>query len=160
MAKTTTRPKPDKRRIAELAIDKELSCREIAALTGVGKTRIAELIREVKENPDTILFTENKDKIFEGLQAKLINLADDNLLKTMLSKRGLTDVAILQDKIQVLRGQASEVTGVQIRVILDNLPAPAIDVTPQDGNAITADNTTSSVLDICNIDNIRSIRDK
>lgn len=152
--------KTDRKKIADLAINKDLSCREIAAITGMGKTRVAEIIQEVKVSNEFAEFQDNKDKVFENLQYRLINLADDDILKTMLSKRGFTDAAILQDKIQVLRGQASEVTGVQIRVILDNLPAPAIGVTPQDGNAITADSTTSSVLDICNIDNIRSIRDK
>lgn len=99
--------KPDKKHIANLAINHELSSRQIAALTGGGKTRIAEIIQEVKNDVEYQAFTANKDKVFENLQYKLINLADDDALKTMLSKRGMTDVAILEDKIRLLRGEST-----------------------------------------------------
>jgi transcriptional regulator with XRE-family HTH domain len=157
---TNRRAKADKNDVLALATGKPLTQEQIGKLVGLSQNRVSEILQDVKSNDAFKQFQSSKAEVLENLQYKLINLADDDLLKTMLSKRGFTDAAILQDKIQVLRGQASEVTGVQIRVILDNLPAPAIDVTPQDVNAITADNTTSSVLDICNIDNIRSIRDK
>jgi transposase len=153
------RKKTNDIKIKELAA-KGLTEREIAALTNTSKTTVHARLQAVKNSAEFRQFTDDKASILEALQYEIINSVDHEAIKTMISKRGLTDAAILQDKIQVLRGQASEVTGVQIRVILDNLPAPAIDVTPQGSNAITADNTTSSVLDICNIDNIRSIRDK
>ncbi len=123
----------DKHKITRLALEKNLSCHDIAKITGHGKTRISEIVAEVKSNPDIELFADNKDKVFEGLQAKLINLADDDLLKTMLSKRGMTDVAILQDKINLLRGQATEIHDVQIRhliasIVVDNpVDNPIID---------------------------------
>lgn len=101
--------KADKKQIAKLILDNKLTQEQTSQLTGISRSRISEIMSEVKSNPDQVLFTSNKDKVFEGLQAKLINLADDELLKTMLSKRGLTDVAILQDKISLIRGQATEI---------------------------------------------------
>jgi hypothetical protein len=119
---------PDKKQIENLAINHDLSCRQIAAITGAGKTRIAEIIQEVKKNPDILEFSSKKDAIFEGLQAKLINLADDDLLKTMLSKRGFTDVAILEDKIRNIRGLATSISEVDIRMIVASLPCNRPDV--------------------------------
>lgn len=101
--------KADKKQIAKLILDNKLTQEQTSQLTGISRSRISEIMSEVKSNPDQVLFTSNKDKVFEGLQAKLINLADDDLLKTMLSKRGFTDVAILQDKISLIRGQATEI---------------------------------------------------
>ena len=40
----------------------------------------------------------------------------------MLSKRGMTDVAILQDKIQQLRGQETPINLTQIRILIDQRP--------------------------------------
>lgn len=131
MPETTT---ADKKQIAKIAINHDLSCRQIAAITGIGKTRVAEIISEVKDSQDYKQFTGQKDKIFENLQYKLVNLADDELLKTMLSKRGFTDVAILQDKIQALRGEPVSVTEHQIRVILDGVVGKV-----EAGGAIEAD---------------------
>lgn len=103
----------DKKQIVQLGIDNQLPVRKIEQLTGVSKTRVAEIIADARTNPEYLEFTQNKDKVFEGLQQKLINLADDDLLKTMLSKRGLTDVGILEDKIRLIRGQATEITDVR-----------------------------------------------
>jgi len=111
----------DTKQIAKLILDNGLTQEQTSAITGVSRSRISEIMSEVKENPETILFQSNKDKIFEGLQAKLINLADDNLLKTMLSKRGFTDVAILQDKINLLRGEATSINLVDLRVLIANI---------------------------------------
>ena len=114
----------DKEKIVKLSTEKNMTCREIEAVTGVSKTKISEILQDVKGNPDTLLFRDNKADVFEGLQAKLINLADDELLKKMLSKRGFTDVGILNDKIRELRGEA----GVQVTVnvlhsLVEQLPA-------------------------------------
>jgi hypothetical protein len=108
----------DKHKITNLAINSNLSCRQISALTGVGKTKIAEIIQEAKENPDVTLFAQSKDKILEGLQRKLINLADDAALKTMLKKRGFTDLAILEDKIRLIRGQSTNNTLIDVRALI------------------------------------------
>ena len=116
--KQRTKRKLDKKTIANLAVNHDLSCRQIAAITGTGKTRVAEIIQDVKSNKDFIEFQTNKDKVFENLQYRLINLADDDLLKSMLNKRGFTDTAILQDKIQLLRGEATSIQAVDIRGLI------------------------------------------
>jgi len=100
---------------------KNMTEREISAITGIPKTTIHTQLQELAKSEAFQYFQNNKDKVFEGLQMKLINLADHDSLKTMLSKRGFTDVAILQDKIQLLRGQATSVSDVQIRVLIDNI---------------------------------------
>jgi protein-arginine kinase activator protein McsA len=120
---TKAKQKADKQTIANLAVNHDLSCRQIAAITGKGKTRVAEIIQDVKTNQDFTDFQTNKDKVFENLQYRLINLADDDLLKSMLNKRGFTDTAILQDKIQLLRGQATSISEVDIRHLIANVIA-------------------------------------
>jgi len=120
-AQTKKRGKPDKGLIADLALNKELSCRQIESITGLAKSRVAEIIQEVKSKQDFIDFQNNKDTVFENLQYRLINLADDDLLKSMLNKRGFTDVAILQDKISLLRGQATEIHDVNIRALIASI---------------------------------------
>ena len=116
------KPKADKNKIADLVINKGITQEEASKITGISRSRISEIITDVKNNTDIIALRENKDKVFEGLQAKLINLADDDLLKTMLSKRGLTDVGILEDKIRLIRGQATEIHDVQIRALVASIP--------------------------------------
>jgi predicted transcriptional regulator len=115
--KGTTRA--DKKKIADLVLNKRLSQGQAAKLSGLAQSRVSEIIQEVKKDPNLQLFCDNKDKVLEAFQLKLLNLADDSLLKTMLSKRGFTDVAILQDKIQLLRGQSVSIHDVNIRVLLD-----------------------------------------
>ena len=129
----TKRKKPTSKKLLELRTEKGLSEREIAALTGIPKTTIHTQLQELVNTTEYRDFQSNKDKVFEGLQLKLINLADHDLLKTMLSKRGMTDVAILQDKIQQLRGQETPVNLTQIRVLIDQRPqeaAQTVDVIP------------------------------
>jgi DNA-binding Lrp family transcriptional regulator len=119
---TKTR-KTDKKLIAELAAGKPLTQAQIGQLTNLSQNRVSEILQEVKNNQEFQQFTENKDKVFENLQYRLINLADDNLLKTMLSKRGFTDAAILEDKIRNIRGLATEVHDVQIRALIASIDA-------------------------------------
>ena len=130
--KPKKRQKLDKKKVAALVTDKGLSYQEAANILQCNKSRIGQIMQEVKANPDYQLFADNKDKVFEGIQARLVNLLDDETLKKWLERRGSTDLAILQDKIQALRGQPQGLTGVEIRIILDNLPQAPIDVTPQD----------------------------
>jgi hypothetical protein len=108
----------DRQAAIKAVIDNNLSYRQAETLTGVSKTRIHELVQEVKANPELTLFRDNKAGVFESLQAKLISLADDDLLKTMLSKRGFTDAAILEDKIRLIRGQATSISAVDIRQLI------------------------------------------
>ena len=127
------RKKTDKKKVADLVINKGLTQEQAGKIVNLSQNRISEIIKEVKENQNFLDFQNNKDKVFENLQYKLINLADDELLKTMLSKRGLTDAAILQDKIAQLRGQETPVNLTQIRILIDQRPqeaAQTVDVIP------------------------------
>ena len=131
-------PIVDKDRIIKLGTENSnLTVREIGQLTDTGKSRVAEIIREAKESPDMLLFQENKAEVFEGVQHRLLNLADDDLLKTMLSKRGMTDVGILEDKIRTIRGQAVAISEVNLRalgVLLDATPRPERATGPVDNS--------------------------
>ena len=113
-----TKPrKTDKKLIAELAAGKPLTQAQIGQLTNLSQNRVSEILQEVKNNQEFHQFTKNKDKVFENLQYRLINLADDNLLKTMLNKRGMTDVAILEDKIRLIRGESTANISYDAKVI-------------------------------------------
>ncbi len=52
------------------------------------------------------------------LQYQIANAVDHADIKTMLSKRGLTDLAILEDKIRLIRGQATSISAVDIRALI------------------------------------------
>lgn len=108
----------DKQAAIKAVIDNKLSYRQAETLTGVSKSRIHELVQDAKANPERILFRDNKAEILEGIQAKLINLADDETLKKMLERRGFTDAAILEDKIRLIRGQATSISAVDIRQLI------------------------------------------
>jgi predicted transcriptional regulator len=135
--KGTTRA--DKKKIADLVLNKRLSQGQAAKLSGLAQSRVSEIIQEVKKDPNLQLFCDNKDKVLEAFQLKLLNLADDSLLKTMLSKRGFTDVAILQDKIQLLRGQATEIVdykSLNLHSTLSEFKATMRALRPSDEDAI------------------------
>ena len=118
----------DRQAAIKAVIDNNLSYRQAETLTGVSKSKIHELIQEAKANPELILFRDNKAEILEGIQAKLINLADDETLKKMLERRGFTDAAILEDKIRLIRGQATSISAVDIRQLIASV---SVD-TPED----------------------------
>jgi hypothetical protein len=113
--------KPTAAKLLELRTEKGLTEREISKLTGTPKTTIHDQLQQLATTDEFRDFQTNKDKVFEGLQLKLINLADPDLLKSMLNKRGFTDVAILQDKISLLRGQATEIHDVNIRALIASI---------------------------------------
>lgn len=112
-----TLSRTDKIKAAKLAIKHDLSCVQAEKLTGISKSVIAEVLQAVKANPEIIEFSRNKDKVYEGLQAKLVNLVDDDALKTMLNKRGLTDLGILEDKIRLIRGESTANVAYDARTI-------------------------------------------
>lgn len=119
--KRSTKTSTKKQQIVKLA-NKGNTEREIAQLTGLSKTTVHTELQALKHDPDYLKFTENKAEVFEQLQYKLVNLADHDTLKTMLNKRGFTDVAILNDKIQALRGQASSISLQDIRILIETRP--------------------------------------
>ena len=106
--KTRKRTKsPSKQQITAMVLEAGLTQEQVAAQTGVCQQRVSQIIQEVKNDKNFLDFTKNKDKVFENLQYKIINLAGSEALKTMLNKRGFTDVAILEDKIRLIRGEST-----------------------------------------------------
>lgn len=107
VVKNTTTLSRDK--AVELAAEGKISQTEAGAMCGYSQQRISQLIRDYKSNTDTILFSNDKDKVFESLQAKIVNaVSDEDIKKASLSQK-IVATAVIQDKIQVMRGQATEI---------------------------------------------------
>jgi IS30 family transposase len=109
----------DTEKILKLASGTPLTTTEIADTLKQPRTTVYDEIQRLIKSEQLSMFTANKQKVFESLQLQLVNLADESALKTMLSKRGFTDVGILEDKIAMLSGKAVSVHDVQIRILLD-----------------------------------------
>ncbi len=116
--------------------NKGLTVREISTLTNIPKSTVHNKLQELKDDVDFISFKENKASVLEQMQFKLLNSVDTDLLKVMLSKRGMTDVAILEDKIRLIRGEATSISTIDIRAL-----GVLVNLTPQS-------NTDSSVIDV------------
>lgn len=123
-------------KIAQLAV-KGITEREIATLTNTPKTTVHQQIQKLKTDPNYMVFADNKAETLEQLQYKILNAVDHEAIKSMVNKRGVTDIAILQDKIQLLRGQLNTHSLTDIRVLIDMRPqvgGTVIDVTPGSEN--------------------------
>ena len=93
----------------QLAAEGSLTQEEAGRIAGCSHQRISQLIRESKQNQDTIIFSQQKDKVFEALQAKIIdNVSDEDIKKANLQQK-IWATGVIQDKIQTLRGQATEI---------------------------------------------------
>jgi len=87
---------------------KGLSSSEIGAIVGCSSQNVlARLAAEEIETLDN--FRDNKDTVFEHLQRKVVKTIGDDQLKSMSGLQLITGAAILQDKIQVIRGLSSEI---------------------------------------------------
>ena len=108
-------------------LNKGATEREIAAVTNLPKSTVHYKIQSLKKDPEFIHFKNNKADILEELQFKLASVVDHDLLKSMVSKRGMTDLAILEDKIRLMRGEATSITTIDIRAlgVMVNLNPPA-----------------------------------
>jgi predicted transcriptional regulator len=115
-----SRFKVDENKVKDLVINKGLSQDQAAKLVNCSQSTVSEIISRSKENTEYLLFAEHKDKVFEDIQLRLCKLADDAALKTMLSKRGMTDVGILEDKVRQIRGQATSTSDHEIRVLVQH----------------------------------------
>lgn len=133
MAKLDTKTKET---VKKLAQETNLTQRQIAKVAGCSKTSVFQQLQELTKSDTFTNFQRDKDKIYEALQMQMVQLADPETLKHIVKKRGFTDVAILQDKIALLRNQPTNITDYQIRVVLDAIPnqnKQLIDVTPVTG---------------------------
>jgi hypothetical protein len=62
-------------------------------------------------------FCNKKADVFEGLQEKIVNSIDNSKLKAMSAGTGITGLAILEDKIRLIRGQSTVNHGVSGQVL-------------------------------------------
>lgn len=107
--------------IADLALSKGLTQDQIAKLAGCSQQRISQLLRDVKTDPQTIAFRDNKADILESLQGKIINnISDDDLKKASLQQKIISS-SVLQDKIQQIRGVATSLSDNQINILVNNV---------------------------------------
>ena len=97
--------------------NKGLTQREMSELTGIPKSTIQYKLQSLKDDPEFTNFKKNKADVLEELQFKLASVVDHDLLKSMVSKRGMTDLAILEDKIRLMRGEATSITTIDIRAL-------------------------------------------
>ena len=108
----------DKNRVKQLAETQQLTQQEIAQVVGCGQASVSRTIAELRNDSELAEFRENKADVFESLQKEIIKAVDTDAIKTMISKRGLTDAAILEDKIRLIRGQATSISAVDIRQLI------------------------------------------
>ena len=102
--------------------------REIAVLTNLPKTTVHDKLQTLKNDPAFIEFKNNKADVLEEIQFKLASVVDHDLLKSMVSKRGMTDLAILEDKIRLMRGEATSITTIDIRALGIMVNATPMDI--------------------------------
>ena len=115
---TKTKPPLTKKQLMTLRCKKGLTEREIAAIAGKSKTRIHQQLQAFQNDPDFKDFQANKALYFENIQHELVKNADHDAIKTMLNKRGMTDAAILEDKIRLIRGQSTNNTLIDLRMLI------------------------------------------
>ena len=118
MASNKPVKKISRSKAVELAAKGLLTHEEAASLTDNCRQRISQLVQEYKDSPDFKLLTEKKDTVFESLQTKIIqNISQTDLVKANLQQK-IWSLGVLQDKVQVLRGQASSISEVDIRGVI------------------------------------------
>jgi DNA-binding XRE family transcriptional regulator len=107
--KTPRKGRINKAKVKELVIDKQLSQTDAATVIGCRPSRISQIMQEFKSNPEIVIFSQQKDKVFEGLQAQIINSIESEDIKKANLQQKIWATGVLQDKVQTLRGQATEI---------------------------------------------------
>ena len=87
---------------------KGLSHSEIGKVVGCSEQNVSKRIQSM-ELESLSNFRDNKDHVFEHLQRKIVKSIGDGQLNSMSGLQLITGAAILQDKIQVIRGLSSEI---------------------------------------------------
>ncbi len=95
---------------------KGLTLEEIGTLTGCTKQTVSERLQEANlEGLES--FREHKDIVLEHQQREIVKSLTGAKIKDMSGLQLITGAAILQDKIQVIRGQATEIIDHRIMVL-------------------------------------------
>lgn len=88
---------------------KGLSYTEIGALTGCSRENVCQRFRDA-DLEGLEVYSNHKDKVFEHKQREIAKTLTGDKLKGMSALQAITGMAILQDKIMVMRGQANNIT--------------------------------------------------
>lgn len=88
---------------------KGLSLTEIATLTGITKQTVSERLKDI-DLEGLEIYNNHKDKVFEHKQREIANSLTGSKINNMSALQAITGMAILQDKIMVMRGQANNIT--------------------------------------------------
>lgn len=108
-----------------------MSKTDVAREFGVTRHAIGKLIQRTQDNKTALdQYRDSKPEIFEQIQAELLSAVSTDNCKEAQSL--VTSAAILQDKIQVMRGQANNIVGIQDLRSLTQL----IDISPSIDNSI------------------------
>ena len=126
---------------------KGLSHAEIAKMVGCHPSNVgARLAEEELETLDN--FRDNKDSVMESIQRKALKNIGDAEIKRLNPLQRITAAAILQDKIQVIRGLSSEI--IDHRVLTLDLNKAIEQLRQEQGiDTIDVDNSVELVVDKC-----------
>jgi transcriptional regulator with XRE-family HTH domain len=98
----------DKTKVLELRL-KGLSYREIAQLVGCSKSNVEFIMKNHFPNLTNLRkYSENKAQILEALQQELVYQFDAEKQKKMTGRDLTWSIAVLEDKIRLIRGQSTE----------------------------------------------------
>jgi hypothetical protein len=87
---------------------RNLTYAEIASLTGCSKQNVSERLQEIDLDSLPNLQA-HKDKVLEAIQGQIIQNIDLREIKNAPFGTKMLGIGLLQDKIQTLRGQATEI---------------------------------------------------
>ena len=122
---------------------RNLTLQEIATLTGCSKENVCQRLRDADlDGLET--FREYKDVTLEHKQREIVKSLTDAKVKGMSGLQLITGAAILQDKIQVIRGLSSEI--VDHRVLTLDLNKAIEQLRQEQGSNTTDQN--EQIIDI------------
>ena len=126
---------------------KGLTLEEIGTLTGCTKQTVSERLQEANlEGLES--FREHKDIVLEHQQREIVKSLTGAKIKDMSGLQLITGAAILQDKIQVIRGQATEI--IDHRVLTLDLNKAIEQLRQEQGrDAIDVDSSVDIIVDKC-----------
>ncbi len=98
----------DKNRILELRL-KGLTFQDIGDLVGCSRQNVSQIIKKNFPNLDSLnSYKENKDMVFEAKQQEMMYSLDKEKIEKMSGRDAVVSAGILEDKIRLIRGQATE----------------------------------------------------
>ena len=88
--------------------EKGLTLDDIGRIVNVTKSAISQRFTKARYTPDRLReFRESKAEIYEYVQERLINSLTPSDLRRMAPDRRIWSIAVLEDKIRLIRGQST-----------------------------------------------------